>query len=118
MTYDKVNPLRDFVFEEYHARIDAEFHDKHLAEQESQLRPVTVRLHPDVVNTVDALSRYFDTSRQKMMEQLIEGGISLTYSSLADAEVAGYPGYEKMTEDEQRKIWQETRLKFVMEVGE
>lgn len=118
MDFDQANPLRDFIIEEYHAKADEAFYEQMQAEEEAKLKAVTVRLHPEVLATVDGFAKFFEISRQKMMEQIIEGGIALSFSSLADAEIASRPEYPGMTEDEQKQLWREIRLRYVKEIGE
>lgn len=110
------NSLRDFIFEEYNAKVAEHLYEQDLANQEASLKTVTVRLSPDQLGTIDGFARYFSISRQRMLEQLIEGGIDLSFSALADAEVSGMPLYPDMTDEEKKEHWNAVRSNFIKEI--
>ena len=110
--------LSDFVYDEFHAKMEEPLIDQYLAEQDAMLKPVTVRLPPEVVQTLDNLAGYFNVSRQELNTKIIESGITDILTTLAKASLH----YRKKLPDniEETDEWpqmlEEERLKFIKEL--
>lgn len=80
--------LNDNVFSKLVAELEWQKIDSHSqeafeSEQQLTLKPISIRLDPEVLQTADNIANYLGLSRQKFMAELIDGGIRLAADSIA-----------------------------------
>lgn len=112
-----MNMLEQFVYEEFHRKMEEPIIEAHIAEYEQSLKPMTVRMPPEELKTLDNIAAYFDISRQELNTRIIESGVTQILHTLAKAslharkkipeDIEGTPEYEAMLSEERIKIIKE-----------
>ena len=112
-----MNMLEQFVYEEFHRKMEEPIIEAHIAEYEQSLKPMTVRLPPEELKTLDRLAAYFDISRQELNTKIIESGVNEILYTLAKAslharkklpeDIQDTPEYETLLSEERTKIIKE-----------
>jgi len=97
------NSFKDFITEEYHAKMTEPDIEAMQAAYEAELKPVTVRLHPDHLKTIDNLASKLDLPRQRILAEMIEGGIDLALTAITEANCWADPLYQAMNDEEKLK---------------
>lgn len=96
--------------------------DEHYAEQQGQfgaLRGVTIRLTFSTINTLDKMSNFFDMSRQELMAEIIESGISEIIMTIAKNNLhQGKLLPDDIAPEEYNELLEEYRLKVIKELCE
>lgn len=80
-----MNPLNDFIVDKYREKRLAETEGHMEKEIEDKQKPVTVRVHTDDLKTIDNMAGYLGVSRQQIIQNMIEGGITTALNALAFA---------------------------------
>ena len=109
------NPLTHYIHSEYAEKI-APPPEEMSSDFEATLKPVTVRMTPEQIETVDNIASYFGKSRREIMTNAIEGGISLVFDSLAQASCFHTPGFSELSEQEQDQRIELARQDFIREL--
>jgi len=109
------NSFKDFISEVYHAKMAEPAMEAKAAEYESQLKPVTVRLHPDTLVTIDNLAKSLDMPRQKLLSEMIDGGIDLALTAITEANCWSDSSYHDLDDAEKLKRLQQEHSAVVKE---
>jgi len=109
--------LTEFVYEEFHRKITEPDIEAQIEEYEKSLKPMTVRMNPDDLKTLDNIASYFDISRQELNTRIIESGVNEILHTLAEAslnarkklpdDIKDTPEYQTLLRDERIKIIKE-----------
>lgn len=90
--------------------------DTHDIADSPSLKPVTVRLTPDMLETLDNLASKLSISRQKLLFEMLDGGISACIDAIAAVEADCRA--DRPTDDEEafKDFYQEIRTDLIREL--
>jgi len=110
------NSFHTFVANKHHDNITADLDKQFSIKMEGEAKPVTVRLDPSAIKTIDSISDYLGVSRQKFLAELVDGGIGTALHSIADTE--GHLRAERTgkTDKEMQEFIEEIRLNLIREL--
>lgn len=112
-----MSELSKFIAEKYDEKITSPQIDAHIAEYENSLKAITIRLHPDVLKTLDNIANYFDISRQELNTQILESGITeILYTLAKESLHARKKLPDDIDADEYQKLIEEERTVFIREL--
>jgi len=113
---NRKNCFTDFIYETNYLNLTAEAEEQFLKQQEDQARPVTVRLHPDILNTVDNISDYLGMSRQKFLSEAIDGAVSLAITAIAESDAHTRSEWQGLDDAEKEKFLEAVRSEIIKEL--
>lgn len=112
------NCFTNFVTETHYANILPEPETVDIADS-ATLKPVTVRLLPEMIGTLDNLALKLGVSRQKLLFEMIDGGISAALDAIAQVEAdtrVGRPDHQD--QEASQAFFEEMRLEVIKEICE
>jgi len=110
------NCFTDFIYETHQLNLSAAAEEHFLKQQEDQARPVTVRLHPDILTTVDNISDYLGMSRQKFLSEAIDGAVSLAIDAIATSDAHSRTEFQGLDDTEKQKFVEAVRTQIIKEL--
>lgn len=105
-----------YVSETHHKNIIDELDKQFESQQSGAFKPVTVRLHPDIIQTVDNIAEFLGVSRQKLLSEAIDGGVSTALQAIAESEAYARAERQDKTDEEMKKFIEEIRTQFIKEL--
>ena len=112
------NCFTNFIYETNAINLSAEVEEQFLKQQEDQARGVTVRLHPDILKTVDNIADYLGISRQKFLAEGIDGAVSLAITAIAESDAHSRTQWQALDEGEKEKFLEAVRTEIIKELVE
>lgn len=109
------NCFTDYVKETHYLNLLPQEEPHDIADSPS-LKPVTVRLTPDMLQTLDNLASKLSISRQKLLFEMLDGGISACIDAIATVEADCRADRPTNDEEAFKDFYEDIRTDLVKEL--